>query len=125
MQSLVVDHEVGRDAVVVRVQGDVDSNTVETLRAHLATAREAAAGHPARLLVLDLQDVTYFGSAGLNALLDCHEAGSSEGTAIRLAADNPFVTRPIEVTNLDSILRPFPTVAEAVAHGSSDGSRPD
>lgn len=125
MQSLVVDHEVGRDAVVVRVQGDVDSNTVDTLRGHLTAAIEAAAGHPARLLVLDLQDVTYFGSAGLNAVLDCHDAGSSEGTAIRLVADHPFVLRPIEVTNLDRILRTFPTVADAVAHGDSDGSRPD
>jgi anti-sigma B factor antagonist len=56
---LAVDHAASPDAVVVRVKGDVDSSTVDELTAHLTAALELAAKHPARLLVVDLQAVTF------------------------------------------------------------------
>ena len=37
------------------------------------------------------------------------------GVAVRVVADNPEVIRPIEVTKLDNVLRPYPTVAAATA----------
>ncbi|BBX64964.1 anti-sigma factor antagonist [Mycobacterium saskatchewanense] len=111
---LAVDHEAREDAVVVRVKGDVDSSTVDELTPHLTTALELAATHPARLVVLDLLPVTFFGSAALNAVLDCHEAGKEAGTAVRLVADGDNVLRPIQVTELDRILDIYPTLTEAL-----------
>ncbi len=61
-----------------------------------------------------LQAVTYFGSAGLNAVLDCHKQGQQAGTSVRLVADNGLVVRPIEVTNLDSVLELYPTLPDAL-----------
>jgi anti-anti-sigma factor len=114
MESLTVDHEARADAVVVRVEGDVDSSTVDELTPHLTAALQLAAKHPARLLIVDLQPVTFFGSAALNAVLDCHERGKETGTAVRLVADHDQVLRPIQVTELDRILEVYPTLSDAL-----------
>ena len=114
MEALAVHHEAGEDAVLVRVEGDVDSSTVGELAAHLAAGLQLAATHPARLVIVDLQPVTFFGSAALNAVLDCHENGKQTGTAVRLVADHGPVLRPIQVTELDRILEVYPTVSDAL-----------
>lgn len=114
MAPLAVTQDVRPAAVVVSVTGEIDSNTVGSLQPHLDRAVDAAAGHPAKLLVVELSRVTYFGSAGLNAVLDCYEKGSAAGVSVRVVAANPEVVRPIEVTKLDKVLRPYGTVADAV-----------
>ena len=58
--------------------------------------------------------MTYFGSAGLNAVLECYEQGRSGGVAVRVVAPNAEVIRPLQVTKLDGVLRPYPTVTDAV-----------
>ncbi len=114
MELLAVNHEAREDAVLVRVKGDVDSSTVDELTAHLTAALKLAATHPARLVIVDLQPVTFFGSAGLNAVLDCHEEGKETGTSVCLVADHDHVLRPIEVTELDRILEIYPTLSDAL-----------
>ncbi len=119
MEPLVVDQEAREDAVLVRVQGDVDSITVGELSSQLTAALELAATHPARLLVIDLQPVTFFGSAGLNAIFDCRELGLAAGTSVRLVvADNDYVLRPLEVTKLDRVFEVHRTLTDAL--GSVD-----
>lgn len=114
MKLLAVEHEAHQDAVVVRVEGDVDSSTVGELAAHLADALKLAATHPARLVVIDLQPVDFFGSAALNAVLDCHDDGKSGGTSVRVVADRDQVLLPIQVTELDRIFDIYPTLSEAL-----------
>ena len=110
--------DLGQDvrdvAVVVSANGEVDSSTVDTFASSLREALEAASSHPARKLVIELDGVTYFGSGGLNAVLACVEHGTSDGVAVRLVAGNLEVTRPIEVTKLDNILRPYKTIDDAI-----------
>lgn len=114
MELLVVDSEVRPEAVVVRASGEIDSSTAGELKSQLESALEQAGAHDARLLVVDLNAVTYFGSAGLNAVLDVHEQGRRAGTSVRLVADNGLVVRPIEVTNLDSRLDLYSTFPDAL-----------
>lgn len=114
MDLLAVDCEMLPEAVVVRAKGEVDSSTVNHLVSNLDAALSKAAAHPARLLVIELQELTYFGSAGLNAVLDCHRQGVEARTAVRLVADNDLVVRPIEVTNLDSVLDLYSTLSDAL-----------
>lgn len=116
MKLLAVEHEAHEDAVVVSVKGDVDSSTVGELAAHLTTALELAATQPVRPVVIDLQAVDFFGSAALNAVLDCHEAAIARGTAVRLAADHDQVLRPIQVTELGRVFDIYPTLAAALQH---------
>lgn len=99
---------------MVLVKGEVDSSTVSQLSERLTAALQLALTHPARLVVIDLQAVTFFGSAALNAVLDCHEAGQDSGTSVRVVADHNQVLRPIQVTELDRILEICPTVPEAL-----------
>jgi len=110
----MVDCEVRPEAVVVRAKGEVDSSTAGALNSQLGAGLQQAATHASRLLIIDLQAVTYFGSAGLNAVLDCHRQGLQAGTSVRLVADNGVVVRPIEVTNLDSVLELYPTLPHAL-----------
>jgi anti-anti-sigma factor len=114
MDLLEVDSEVRPEAVVVQAKGEVDSSTAGDLISHLDAALQQAGSQASRLLIVDLQAVTYFGSAGLNAVLDCHRQGEQAGTAVRLVADNGLVVRPIEVTNLDSVLELYPTLPDAL-----------
>jgi anti-anti-sigma factor len=117
---LEVKQDVRDVAVVVSAGGDIDSGSVDTLVNHLDAALEAASDHPMKLLVLELADVTYFGSAGLNAVLGCYERGRSDGVSVRLVASNAEVIMPIEVTKLDNVLRPYQTVMDALS--GTDGA---
>jgi len=114
MDLLVVDYEARPEAVVLQAKGEVDSSTACDLTSQLDAALQQADTHASRLLIIDLQGVTYFGSAGLNAVLDCHRRGHQAGTSVRLVADNGLVVRPIEVTNLDSVLELYPTLPDAL-----------
>ncbi|MFZ0907538.1 MAG: STAS domain-containing protein [Mycobacterium sp.] len=114
MDLLIVDYEVRPEAVVVQAKGEVDSSTAGNLTAQLAAALQQAGSQASRLLIIDLQAVTYFGSAGLNAVLECHRQGLDAGTSVRLVADNGLVVRPIEVTNLDTVLELYPTLTDAL-----------
>jgi anti-anti-sigma factor len=114
MDLLMVDYEVRPEAVLLRANGEVDSSTAGELISQLDAALREAGTQASRLLIIDLQGVTYFGSAGLNAVLDCHRQGRQAGTSVRLVAENGLVVRPIEVTNLDSVLELYPTLPDAL-----------
>jgi anti-anti-sigma factor len=120
MELLVVESEVRPEAVLVHVEGEIDSSTASELRSQLKSALQQTEGHESRLFIIDLQGVTYFGSAGLNAVLDCHKQGLRAGISVRLVADNELVVRPIEVTNLDSLLDLYPSLPDAVEGRESE-----
>jgi anti-anti-sigma factor len=118
---LEVKKDVREAGVIVSADGEIDSGTVETLVSHLDTALEEACGHPTRILVLEFGDVTYFGSAGLNAVLGCYEKGLADGVSVRIVASNAEVIMPIQVTKLDRLLKPYPTVMDAL--DGTDGTQ--
>jgi anti-anti-sigma factor len=120
MELLEVDVEIRSEAVLLYAKGEVDSSTAGALRSQLEAALQQAEDQESRLLIVDLQGVTYFGSAGLNAVLDCHKQGLRAGTSVRLVADNGVVVRPIEVTNLDSLLELYPTLPDALEGRDSE-----
>lgn len=120
MELLVVESEVRPEAVLVHATGEIDSSTAGELRSQLESALHEAESQASRLLIIDLEGVTYFGSAGLNAILDCHKQGLRTGTSVRLVADNGLVVRPIEVTNLDSLLDLYPTLPAALEGRESE-----
>lgn len=113
--GLVVGQDVRDGAVVVSIGGEVDSSTIDEFQSSLQGALDLTADHPARTLVLGLDGVTYFGSAGLNAVLACYERGASNDVVVRVVATNPEVTRPIQVTKLDTVLRPYRSIDDAFA----------
>jgi anti-anti-sigma factor len=102
------------DALVLRVGGEVDISTVgaigrecTSLMAHRRPGQDC--------LIVDLEAVTFFGSSGLTALVDCQHAAEEEGMDFRVVADNPVVVRPLESTGLIRCFDWYPDVDTARA----------
>ena len=110
---LHVQREMDGHTVVVGVAGEVDHTTVGALHFELATALALAT--PPAPVVLDLTGVTFFGSAGLTELVEQHKRA---GGPLRVVAAHRRVLRPIQLTELDRMLRLFPTRDSALHAGS-------
>jgi anti-sigma B factor antagonist len=72
-----------------------------------------------RAVVLDLADVTFCDSAGLNVLLGAHREAQTAGVTLVLACVPGTLQRVLEMTGADQVLRVFDTVTDAEAALSS------
>lgn len=98
-------------ATVVRIIGNVDGMTAETLLSEL----QARVGEGHIRLVGDLSGVQYTSSAGLRALLSVLRDARSGGGDLRLAAVHAPVLKILELSGFTSILKVFGDVDAAVA----------
>ncbi|WP_300011259.1 STAS domain-containing protein [Pseudonocardia sp.] len=103
----VVDH--GPDARVVHVVGEIDTLTAPLLRGQLD---EQIAAVP--LLVLDLSDVTFLGSAGLAVLVAAKDDSDRRGHRLRLVCGSRIVTRALQSTGLLTLFDTADGVPEAL-----------
>ncbi|GAA0208536.1 STAS domain-containing protein [Saccharothrix sp. NPDC042600] len=108
--------EVHRDvrgaAVVLHVSGELDQETSAVLEGHLRQAEDLV--RPPAPVVVDLGGVTFFGSSGLSLMLTHHLRCAGRGTALRLVAGHRAVLRPIEMTDLGTVLTVLPSVERAL-----------
>ena len=104
----VVQH--GGDATVVHVVGEIDTLTAPVLRAQLD---EHIPGVP--LLVLDLSDVTFLGSAGLAVLVAAKDAADARSHTLRLVCGSRIVVRALEATGLLTLFDVADGVPEALS----------
>jgi anti-sigma B factor antagonist len=89
----------GADFVTLRVAGEIDLHTAPTLReAALAALRQHGT-----TLRLDLTDVTFMDSTGIEVLLATRRRAELEGGSLTLCHLTPAVRRIIEVTGLDRL----------------------
>ncbi len=117
---LVVHDELRDDAVVERIEGEIDTAVVDEFNSHLRVGMNTASTDPVRPLISDLQDVAFFGSAGLNAVLGCLNDSRANGIAVRLIATNPMVVRVFELTQLDKAVVLYPSLDEALQVGDPE-----
>jgi anti-sigma B factor antagonist len=89
-----------RAAVVVTVTGEVDMVTAPAVREAVDEARRDPG---VAVVVIDLSDVDYFGSAGLQTLLWAHNTVlAHHGLTLRVVVDHTrAVIRPLQITGLD------------------------
>ncbi|MEV0675086.1 STAS domain-containing protein [Actinosynnema sp. NPDC050436] len=106
---LTVDSETRAAGVVLRVQGDVDMRTAEELESR---ARDVAAH--ATPVVLDLTRVGFLGSHGVALLVRLNRLCAENGGRLRVVADHRAVLRPLELTQVLSVLTVVPTLEEAL-----------
>jgi anti-sigma B factor antagonist len=99
-------------ATVVLVTGDVDIGTAPDFEDELARSVEE---HLGTGLVIDLSNVTFIDSTGLNALVRAFERQRLLGSKLALVSDDSRVTMMLEVTRLNRVLRTYATREEAVA----------
>lgn len=103
------------DAIILAVAGQVDGLTIPRLRRELSAAFGRLKG---RALVVDLTNVSFFGSAGLGALADsAAEAVRHHGVEkLRIVVDDTRpVIRPIQLAGLDQVLALYSSVPDALA----------
>lgn len=83
---------------------------------HLASLLKETvdAGHPR--VVIDLEATTFVDSSGLGALVGGLKQARLAGGDLRIARAGEQVLTVLNLTNLDRILRPYPTVEDAT-HG--------
>jgi len=109
--GLVVKQPANGVCVLV-VDGELDALTSPLLADRL---REQLAAAPAHLIV-DLQAVRFFGSSGLNCLLNARELiQQTPGVQLHIAGMvTRAVARPLEVTGLLERFDSYPTLADAL-----------
>ncbi|MDN5751562.1 MAG: STAS domain-containing protein [Pseudonocardia sp.] len=103
----VVDH--GESARVVHVVGEIDTLTAPVLRAQLDGQIAVVP-----LLVLDLTDVTFLGSAGLAVLVAARDDADLRGHRLRLVCGSRIVTRALQATGLLTLFDTADGVPEAL-----------
>jgi anti-sigma B factor antagonist len=102
------------DAVVVSFKGEVDLAVASEFKSHLKAGLDEASSQPGRLLIIDLQDVTFFASSGMHALVSCRDQGTNDGIPVGLVSSSAAVVRVIKATRLDEILTLYPTIDDAL-----------
>jgi anti-anti-sigma factor len=95
---------------VLAVGGDVDLATVPALE----TAIDEALVSKPTGLVIDLSEVGFLASAGLQALVATH-SNVRESAQFAVVANSAATSRPIQLTGLDQIFELYPTLDEALA----------
>jgi anti-sigma B factor antagonist len=99
------------DVLVVRVAGEVDLGSAPQLQEALDETLERMAGGR---VVVDLTDVSFFGSPGLAVLAEAARQADQHSCVLRIVVGvNPLVRRTIEVTGLDRVLVLCVNVVEA------------
>ncbi|HKS52701.1 MAG TPA: STAS domain-containing protein [Pseudonocardiaceae bacterium] len=87
--------EHGPETRVITVVGQIDTPTAREL-ANSLTSQLAAA----RIVVVDLNGVSFLGSAGLSALFEANELASQQRRALRLVCNSPIANWVLAATGL-------------------------
>ena len=99
-----------RDAAVIVLDGPLDLGTAGDL--DRLVHNEIRAGH--HRVVVDLVNVAFCDSTGVGALLRAHRAATAGGGWLRIGGVSDQVRRVLQGTNIDRVLRLFPTADAAL-----------
>lgn len=106
------EREVTGGGVIVRAHGAIDYATVNAVGVQLDEADALLA--PPAVLVLDLTDLGFLGSAGLALLVHYDLLCRDRGNQFRIVAISRTVLRPIALTGLGDILTVVSTADGAI-----------
>ena len=109
-------------SLVAHVTGELDAATNPLLQQSLLRALRRAD----RLLTLDLSGVTFFGSAGVTALVWLSQHPEAAGKHVPVVATSRIVTGPLELTGLLVHLdvSGMPTSGDGPDSGPGSGAAP-
>ncbi|MFI9809154.1 STAS domain-containing protein [Streptomyces sp. NPDC052301] len=94
---------------VLTVAGEVDHDTGGQLRQALE-----APGTARPRVVVDLRQVTFMDSSGINILLIAHRDVTGAGGWLRLAAPTETVLRTLQLVGVDEVIPCRPTLSDAL-----------
>jgi anti-sigma B factor antagonist len=97
---------------VVEVAGSIDLHTAPELAEHLSVA--LAEGIPV-IVVVDLRQVDFLGTAGLSVLVAADQRARARQITLRVVASTRAVCRALSITGLDQTLTVYPALEPALA----------
>jgi anti-anti-sigma factor len=103
----VIRHE---GTAVLAVTGEIDIATVGPLR----TVLHGLLDERLTSIVVDLEDVDFFGSSGISTLVDAVHRADRLGVRLSVATAKHAVRRGLEITRTDELLTVYGSVAEAL-----------
>ncbi|NKE60372.1 STAS domain-containing protein [Lentzea sp. PSKA42] len=109
-KSIAVSTAVHDGVPVVAVTGEIDMATSWLVSDELATQLDRRPP----VLVIDLLAVSFFGSAGIQVLLDARARAERHQLTLMLVSAHPVVSRPLEVTAVAQLFQIYPTLPEAL-----------
>lgn len=112
-----VEVEPVAEALVLRLSGELDHDTAGPLRSALD---EALAGGPRRLL-LDLHELGFCDSTGINILLRRRLHADRAGGSLELAGLCPPVDRIFRITGADRVFTVHPDIDRALGRPDAAG----
>ncbi|WP_077797264.1 STAS domain-containing protein [Streptomyces sp. JHA26] len=107
---LITRTTTGGDVSVVTLAGEVDLDGSDQLRDVLLSCVQTAPG-----TVVDLSEVAFLDSSGINVLISTHQAAETRGVFFRLAAPQQAVLRVLQLVGVDMLIACYPTVEQALA----------
>lgn len=106
-----LDRSEAAQALVLTATGRLNLTAAPRLKAGVDAA--VADGH--HRVVLDLSAVEFIDSSGLGAIVGGLKSARQAGGDLRITGATEQVRTVLGLTNLDRILRPYPTVEDALA----------
>jgi anti-sigma B factor antagonist len=102
------------EPVVVRLPAEIDMSNADAVAAQLSDACA-----PGLTVIADLSATTFCDSSGVRALLTAHKEAAAGSARLRAAVPpGGAVRRLLALLTVDTILKVFPSVAEALAAGN-------
>ncbi|NUO99469.1 MAG: STAS domain-containing protein [Nonomuraea sp.] len=109
--ALTVTSGLSRNAIVIRLEGELDVNAVPVLREHMHRIWEL----PAKpFLILDLGEVAFCDSMGLNELVEVMQRCESRGTRLLLGGVQGVMARVLSITGLRHAFEVFARFDDAL-----------
>lgn len=100
----------GHGAAIVTVAGDIDLLTNERFA---ETLKDAVSGSQP-VVIVDLSQVAFLGSAALSVLSTSAGEAADAGVALRLVANDRVVLRPLEIVGMNQSLQVFDSLEAAL-----------
>lgn len=110
VMEMTLDEQTAQTAVLY-LHGCLDLLSAMRVRERLAAAVKG--GH--RRLVVDLVAVPFIDSTGLGSLISGLKTARQAGGDLRLSRPGDQARVVLQLTALDRVLRPYPTVEEALS----------
>lgn len=98
-------------AVVVRLEGNLDTNTSTEAQDYLSKSIDDGASN----IVVSLSNVDFVSSAGLRILLATGKKLGGVGGSLRICGLNETVAEIFEISGFSTILNVFPSESEALS----------
>ncbi|TMR95401.1 STAS domain-containing protein [Nonomuraea basaltis] len=109
--TLSVTSGLSRNAVIIRLEGELDVNALPVLREHLQHVWELP---PQPFLILDLGEVAFCDSMGMNELVSVLQRCEARGTRLLLGGVQGVMARVLSITGLRHAFEVFAKFDDAL-----------